>query len=203
MLAGRNLILDELKWQLNKAQDRMRGQANKKRRDVEFQVGDRVYLKLQPYWMKSLATRINQKLSLRYYEPFKVLARVGKVAYKLQLPQESKIHPVFHVSLLKKYIPQQVQCQPLPKGLTEGWELKLQLFEVLAVKESPQGDKEVLIKWKGMPDFENWLKTSNLVFLKFTLRTRWLLKRGVLLETDFRKGFRCTREKSLGEGVRN
>jgi len=36
-----------------------------------------------------------------------------------------------------------VQCQPLPKGLTEGWELKLQPSEVLAVKESPQGDKEV------------------------------------------------------------
>jgi len=56
MLAERNLTLDELKWQLNKAQDRMRGQANKKRRDVEFQVGDRVYLKLQTYRMKSLAT---------------------------------------------------------------------------------------------------------------------------------------------------
>jgi len=109
MLAERNLILDELKWQLNKAQDRMRGQANKKRRDVEFRVRDIVYLKLQPYQMKSLTTQINQKLSLRYYGPFEVLARMGKVAYKLQLSQESKIHLVFHVSLLEKCITQQVQ----------------------------------------------------------------------------------------------
>jgi len=109
MLAERNLILDELKWQLNKAQDRMRGQANKKRRDVEFRVRDIVYLKLQPYQMKSLTTQINQKLSLRYYGPFEVLARMGKVTYKLQLSQESKIHLVFHVSLLEKCITQQVQ----------------------------------------------------------------------------------------------
>ena len=200
MLAERNLILDELKWQLNKAQDRMRGQANKKRREVEFQVGDRVYLKLQPYRMKSLATRVNQKLSPRYYGPFEVLARVGKVAYKLQLPQESKIHPVFHVSLLKKCITQQVQCQPLPKGLTEGWELKLQPSEVLAVKESPQGIKEVLIKWDGMPDFESTWELAEdikLSFPEFHLEDKVVVKEGGIVRDRFPEGLQVYKRRKF------
>ena len=63
LLAERNSILEELKWQLNKPQNHMKNQADKKRRDVEFEVGDKVYLKIQPYRLKSLATQINQKLS--------------------------------------------------------------------------------------------------------------------------------------------
>jgi len=61
--------------------------ADKKRREVEFQPGDKVYLKIQPYRMKSLAKKINQKLSPRFYGPFEVLERIGQVAYKLQLPE--------------------------------------------------------------------------------------------------------------------
>ena len=97
----------------------MKNQMEKKRRDVEYAVGDMVYLKIQPYRLKSLATRVNKKLSPRYYGPFEVVEKVGKVAYKLLLPLDSRVHPIFHVSLLKKCIAENVVSQPLPTVLTE------------------------------------------------------------------------------------
>lgn len=101
-LQERNQILDELKEQLAKAQNRMKGQADKHRREVEFKKGDVVYLKLRPYRYKSLAKRINEKLSPRYYGPYTIVDKIGRVAYQLQLPESAKIHDVFHVSSLRK-----------------------------------------------------------------------------------------------------
>lgn len=60
-----------------------------------------VYLKLQPYTQNSLATRESPKLSAKYYGPYKILDKVGSVAYCLQLPDGALIHLVFHVSQLK------------------------------------------------------------------------------------------------------
>lgn len=84
-----------------KAQSRMKAQADSKRRDLSFDVGDVVFLRLRPYRQKSLAKIINEKLSLRYFGPSKIVHRVDPISYKLQLPQTSKIHPIFHVSLLR------------------------------------------------------------------------------------------------------
>ena len=71
-----------------------------------------VYLKLQPYVQSSVAPRSNMKLCYKFYEPFKILRKVGAVAYKLELPEGSKIHSVVHVSQLKKHVP--------PSELVEG-----------------------------------------------------------------------------------
>jgi hypothetical protein len=90
---------------LSRAQNRMKAQADKHRQERTFAVGDWVYMKLQPYAQMSIHRRSNHKLSYKFFGSFLVLQRVGKVAYKLQLPESSKTHPVVHVSQLKKAIP--------------------------------------------------------------------------------------------------
>ncbi|KAG8637932.1 hypothetical protein MANES_15G175412v8, partial [Manihot esculenta] len=76
-------------------------------------VGDKVLLRLQPYRQTSVAKRRNQKLSARFYGPFVIVERVGSMAYKLDLPADSKLHSVFHVSSLKPYHEDQSAPTPL------------------------------------------------------------------------------------------
>lgn len=82
-LSKQNLLTSLIQQQLLRAQQRMKSQADKKGTEREFHVGDLVYLKLQPYIQTSVAPRSNQKFSFKFYGPFKILQRVGQVAYKL------------------------------------------------------------------------------------------------------------------------
>lgn len=93
---------DLIQQQLHHARQIMQDQVNKKRSFRQFQVGDQVFLKLQPYIQTSVAPRANHKLSYKYYTPFKIIDKVNNVAYKLQLPPQATVHPVFHVSQLRQ-----------------------------------------------------------------------------------------------------
>ena len=77
----------------------------KRRRDLQFKVGDRVFFKVSP-WKGVLRFGRRRKLGPRYIGPYEIISRVGTVAYRLDLPPElSKVHNAFHVSMLRKYIP--------------------------------------------------------------------------------------------------
>jgi hypothetical protein len=152
-LEDRDRILQQLKGNLEKAQVHMKNHADKKRRDVELQVGDSVLVRLQPYRQQSVALRKNQKLGMRFFGPFMITARVGAVAYKLQLPQEAKIHSVFHVSQLKPFKGGTTeQYMPLPLTMTEMGPI-IPPTKVLATRVVQQGElkiPQVLIQWANL-----------------------------------------------------
>ncbi|GKF47435.1 putative reverse transcriptase domain-containing protein, partial [Tanacetum coccineum] len=92
----------KIKQRMQATRDRQKSYANLKRKPMEFQAGDKVMLKVSP-WKGVVRFGKRGKLNPRYVGPFKVLERVGKVAYKLELPEElSRVHNTFHVSNLKK-----------------------------------------------------------------------------------------------------
>ena len=94
------------------AQNRMKQQADQHRNENEFEVGDWVFLRLQPYKYISLKQqKYDNKLAPKYYGPYKVLQRIGSMAYKLELPPSSLVHPIFHVYRLNNVIGDKILVQ--------------------------------------------------------------------------------------------
>ncbi|GJS17105.1 hypothetical protein Tco_0411577 [Tanacetum coccineum] len=107
-LIGLALVLDTtdkvvlIKEKLKAARDRQKSCADNRRKPLEFEVGDRVMLKVSP-WKGVIRFGKKCKLAPRYVGPFEVLERIGLVAYRFRLPEElSGVHDTFHVSNLKK-----------------------------------------------------------------------------------------------------
>lgn len=112
-------MLAQLKKNLSVAANRMKQVADKHRWDIEFQKDDLGFLKLQPYRRTSVFKMAHKKLATIYFWPYRVIDRIGYVAYKQQLPEGEQIHLVFHVSLLKKVVGDlQVSSNELP-NITE------------------------------------------------------------------------------------
>ncbi|CAL9000046.1 unnamed protein product [Prunus brigantina] len=110
------------------AQDRQKSYADNRRKDLQFEVGDWVFLKLSP-WKGVIRFGKRGKLSPRYIGPYEIVERVGPVAYRLALPSDmSRLHDVFHVSMLRKYIPD-------PSHVLE--EQPIELAENLTYVEQP------------------------------------------------------------------
>ncbi|GJV01653.1 putative reverse transcriptase domain-containing protein [Tanacetum coccineum] len=103
----------QIKHRMQAAHDRQKSYADVRRKPREFQVGDRVMLKVSP-WKGVVRFGKRGKLNPRYIEPFKVLAKVGTVAYRLELPQQlSRVHSTFHVTNLKKCLFDEPLAVPL------------------------------------------------------------------------------------------
>ncbi|TYK28808.1 pol protein [Cucumis melo var. makuwa] len=133
LVQSTNEAIQKIRSRMHTAQSRQKSYADVRRKDLEFDVGDKVFLKVAP--MKGvLRFERRGKLSPRFVEPFEILERIGPVAYRLALPPSlSAIHDVFHVSMLRKYVPDPshvVDYEPLE--IDENLSYIEQLVEVLA-----------------------------------------------------------------------
>jgi hypothetical protein len=147
----KKLMTTLIKQHLSRAKLCMKKQADKLRSERTFAVDDQVFLKFQPYVQTSLAPRSIQKLAFKFFGPFRIVERIGQVAYKLQLPASSSIHPVFHVCQLKKaitaadevidYFPDDLNSSRVPEAILPK--------RVVHHENSPV--HQVLIKWSGWP----------------------------------------------------
>ena len=147
----RDLMHSLIQQHLQRASERMKRHADKHRSERCFAVGDWVFLKLQPYVQSSLTNHAHQKLAFRFFGPFHILERIGAVAYRLELPPNFAIHPVFHVSQLKKSPGAGSAVASLPSDLVE-----FQVPLVILQRRWSGGDhpvEEGLVRWSHIVNF--------------------------------------------------
>lgn len=165
-LVARDALLQQLKQNLAATRNRMKQIADRSRRDVTFEEGDLVFVKLQPYRQQSVFRQVHQKLASRYFGPYPIEKRVGAVAYKIKLPEGTRIHPVFHVSMLRKHLgDNSLSCPDLPPTSTDGIvELRPEwIMDTRWVKRGAKFVEESLVKWQGLPKEEaTWEVTEEL-----------------------------------------
>ena len=148
-------ILRALKDNMATAQNQQKLYADRGRVERQFEVGDMVYLRLQPYQQSSLKQKGAKKLKHRFYGPYRVIRRIGQVAYELELPQGSKIHNVFHVSCLKRALGQQVTVTDELLPMDDEGHLVLQPEAIIDTSERQLRSRtvqEFLVRWKNLPD---------------------------------------------------
>ncbi|KAK1608397.1 hypothetical protein QYE76_032070 [Lolium multiflorum] len=144
-----------LKW--------MKIYADTKRSERVFEVGDKVLLKLQPYAQATVVNRKYPKLAYKHFGPYKVLERIGQVAYRLELPPSSQVHNVFHVSQIKEfrddYSPVFAHLPKTPV-LDVLDTLPEKILDRRLVKKGNAAIPQVLVKWTNVPEdsatWENW-----------------------------------------------
>ncbi|KAL6128947.1 hypothetical protein ACLB2K_072300 [Fragaria x ananassa] len=153
-LQDKDILIEHLRTNMAKAQNRMKQMVDKNRTEREFAEGDWVFLKLQPYWQKSLLKRLSTKLAPWFFGPFKILQKIGSVAYCLELPPNSRLHPVFHASLLKKCIGDLALVSgTLPQFDKDGqvvWE-PLRVLDMGTRTYRKRRITTWLVQWNGLP----------------------------------------------------
>jgi hypothetical protein len=184
-ILGPDIVQDTLdkvvliRRRLSAAQDRQKSYADVRRRALEFIEGDKVFLKVAA--MKGVARFCKKKkLNPRYVGPFEILKRVGPVAYRLALPPSlAGVHDIFHVSMLRKYIPD-------PSHIIKYESLQLQ--EDLTYEEIPVKllDRKV-----------QELHTKSIPLVKVLWRNHEIEEASLELEDDIRKKYLSLFDKSF------
>lgn len=126
-------------------------------------------IKLLPQQFKTLR-KVHKGLVRRYEGPFRVVRRVGNVSYQLQLPPKLKIHPVFHVSLLKPYHedmgdPSRGESRPAPTAVVTAFDKDMDyiITDHVVSRRGVPAHSEYLVKWKNLPESEaTWEREDDL-----------------------------------------
>ena len=152
-------LVDRAAVHILQAQALQKHYADQKRKEAEFQEGEQVWVST-----RFMPPRGSSKFQPRFIGPFKIVKRIGKVAYQLDLPPSMQQHPVFHVSLLQKDKPRAAEMLP-----NENWEAVNQQqepeyeVEYLLDSRGSGEDEEFLVKWRGFPESSaTWEPISNL-----------------------------------------
>ncbi|CAM8926572.1 unnamed protein product [Rhodiola kirilowii] len=166
----RTQLLQALKANLTKARHRMQQQANTRRRDKVFQIGDLVWVRLQPYRQNSLRNQRTNKLAKRFYGPFEISKRIGAVAYRLKLPPTARIHNVFHVALLRRFVGDPSHTsQALPAHFINSKPVMTPecILRVRNIKVRGSWQEQWLIKWEGLPEADASWEFKNELLAEF------------------------------------
>jgi hypothetical protein len=173
-LREKEKMITVLQQNLAKAQQTMKKYADQHRTPRSFTIGDMVYQKMKHHREHALGTGAPLKLAPRWYGPFKIIQAVGKRAYKLQLPEGTLLHDVFHVNQLKKHIgPTAVPNPRLPLVTSSG---KLKTFPLCILQRRQvsrkQGGCDVaipqwLIHWEGLSEDEATWENANFITSTF------------------------------------
>ena len=154
--------IHKAKLNLKAARDRQKTYADQHRRELTFTVGDQVLLRTKNLKLKTTGSR---KLLPKWIGPFQVIGKVGKVAYKLELPDVMLCHPVFHVSNLQPYR-SNGSVQPPPMPIEVEGDLEYEVEQILLHRDSKMGSRskrEYLVKWLGFgPEHNSWEPASGM-----------------------------------------
>lgn len=128
----------------------MQQKVNRHPRELCLEIGDMVWVKLQPCRQSSVAHRSSNKLARKYFGPLPMSEKIGSVIYWLALPNDSKIHPVFHVSKLKAFHGEEhLHPLPLPLEAVDGKSIStpIAICGVQTVMKQHKVDHQVLVQW--------------------------------------------------------
>jgi len=152
LLQDRDAFISDVRERLQQAQEYAKRHYDANHRDLTFDVGDWVWLRLLHRPAQSLVPGRRSKLSPRYAGPYQVLERVGDVAYRLRLPEGARIHDVFHVGVLKPFHGTPPTSTPALPPLQHG--RPLQAPEKVLRAKLRRGVWFILVQWTGLPSAE-------------------------------------------------
>jgi hypothetical protein len=178
-LRERDEFVLEIRERLEQAQQRYKGFYDRKHREVEFAVGNWVWLQLIHRPLASLDVQGRGKLGPKFYGPFRILEKIGDVAYRLQLLAGIKLHDVFHVGLLKRYKGEPPMEPSVLPHISHG--RACEQPEVVIRGRLARGRCEVLVQWRGKPAAEAmWtdLEEFHKLYPDFQLEDELLMEGG-------------------------
>ena len=164
-------MITRLRHHLTKARERMKYQTDLGRSERKFQIGDWVWLKLQPYRQSSVQHRSNTKLGPKYFRRFQIMDRVEKGAYNLQLPTSAQIHSTVYVTQLKAFRCQLPTLPYIPHSLqgtdAEATPNPCKILAKMIAKSYDRAVVQYLIQWRGI--LRNKLLGSLMMILELSI----------------------------------